>query len=94
VNRGLYGSATLVLSSVVALIGVAIVVRTVAGGGGPVAQGVLIGLLFVVAGAGRAWMAWRGATLAQPQPQRGPGASSSAHGRAPDPSDPKDTPDD
>lgn len=69
-NRGLYGSATVVLSSVVALIGVAIVVRTVAGGGGPVAQGVLIGLLFVVAGAGRAWMAWRGATLATPRPGR------------------------
>jgi hypothetical protein len=72
VNRGLYGSATVVLSSLVALIGVAIVVRTVAGGGGPVAQGVLIGLLFVVAGAGRAWMAWRGATLAQPHGDAGP----------------------
>jgi hypothetical protein len=72
VNRGLYGSATLVLSSLVALIGVAIVVRTLADGGGPVAQGVLIGLLFVLAGAGRAWMAWRGATLAQPRGGSGP----------------------
>jgi hypothetical protein len=88
VNRGLYGSATLVLSSVVALIGVAIVVRTVAGGGGPVAQGVLIGLLFVVAGAGRAWMAWRGATLAQPQPPAA--ASSSADRPASGPADPED----
>lgn len=69
-NRGLYGSATVVLSTLVALIGVAIAVRTLAGGGGPVAQGVLIGLLFVVAGAGRAWMAWRGATLATPRPER------------------------
>jgi hypothetical protein len=63
VRRGLYGNATVVLSSLVALIGVAIVVRTIAGGGGPVAQGILIGLLFVAAGGGRAWMAWRGASL-------------------------------
>lgn len=66
-NRGLHGSATVVLSSLVALIGVAIVVRTIAAGGGAVAQGVLIGVLFVAAGAGRAWMAWRGPTLAQPR---------------------------
>lgn len=66
-NRGLYGSATVVLSTLVALIGIAIVVRTIAGGGGPVAQGVLIGALFFAAGAGRAWMAWRGATLANPR---------------------------
>lgn len=66
-KRGLYGSSTVVLSSIVSLIGVAIIVRTIAGGGGPIAQGLLIGLLFVVAGAGRAWMAWRGATLAQPR---------------------------
>lgn len=62
-SRGLYGNATVVLSSLVALIGIAIVVRTIAGGGGPVAQGLLIGLLFFAAGAGRAWMAWRGASL-------------------------------
>lgn len=59
-SRGLHGNATIVLSSLVALIGVAIVVRTVAAGGGAVAQGVLIGLLFTAAGAGRAWVAWRG----------------------------------
>ena len=62
-NRGVYGNATVVLSSLVALIGIAIVVRTIAGGGGPIAQGLLIGLLFFAAGAGRAWMAWRGASL-------------------------------
>jgi hypothetical protein len=32
------------------LVGLAIVVRTVAAGGGPLATGVLIGLLFCVAG--------------------------------------------
>lgn len=59
-RRGLHGNATIVLSSLVALIGVAIVVRTVASGGGAIAQGVLIGLLFTAAGVGRAWVAWKG----------------------------------
>jgi hypothetical protein len=45
--------ATQVLSALMVLIGLAIVVRTVAEGGGAVAFGVLVGLLFVAAGAGR-----------------------------------------
>ncbi|WP_026912499.1 hypothetical protein [Patulibacter minatonensis] len=83
-NRGLYGNATVVLSSIVALIGVAIVVRTVAGGGGPVAQGILIGALFMIAGGGRAWMAWRGATLAQPRGGADAGSRGAGEGRADD----------
>jgi hypothetical protein len=46
---------TLVLSGLMVLIGLAMIVRTVAGGGGPVAVGVVMGLLFVAAGAGRLW---------------------------------------
>jgi hypothetical protein len=46
---------TLVLSGLMVLIGLAMLVRTVAGGGGPVAVGVVMGLLFVAAGAGRLW---------------------------------------
>jgi hypothetical protein len=46
-------AATRVLSALMVVIGVAIVARTVAGGGGPAAFGVLVGLLFVAAGAGR-----------------------------------------
>jgi hypothetical protein len=46
---------TAVLSSLMVLIGVAIVVRTVAAGGGALATGVLLGLLFMAAGAGRLW---------------------------------------
>jgi hypothetical protein len=46
---------TLVLSGLMVVLGVAIVVRTVAAGGGPVATGVVLGLLFVAAGAGRLW---------------------------------------
>jgi hypothetical protein len=47
--------ATVVLSSVMVLLGLAIVVRTIAAGGGPLATGLVLGLLFVAAGAGRLW---------------------------------------
>jgi hypothetical protein len=46
-------AATRVLSTLMVVIGLAIVVRTVAEGGGAAAFGVLVGLLFVAAGAGR-----------------------------------------
>jgi hypothetical protein len=45
--------ATQVLSVLMVVIGLALIVRTLAGGGGPVALGLLLGLLFVGAGAGR-----------------------------------------
>jgi hypothetical protein len=44
---------TSVLSALMIVIGVAIVVRTLAAGGGPIALGVVLGVLFVAAGAGR-----------------------------------------
>ncbi len=47
--------ATAVLSVVMLLLGVAIIVRTLSAGGGPLAFGLLVGLLFVAAGAGRLW---------------------------------------
>lgn len=59
-NRGLHGAATIFLSSIVALLGVALIVIALVGGGGPLARGVLIGALFVIAGGGRAWIAWKG----------------------------------
>jgi hypothetical protein len=45
--------ATYVLSGLMIVIGVAIVARTLAAGGGPVAFGLVVGALFVAAGAGR-----------------------------------------
>ncbi len=45
----------LLLPAVMVLLGVAIIVRTLASGGGPVAVGLLFGLLFCAAGAGRIW---------------------------------------
>ena len=47
---------TLVLSGLMVVLGVAMVVRTLAGGGGPLAVGIVLGLLFVAAGAGRLWV--------------------------------------
>jgi hypothetical protein len=46
---------TLVLSGLMVLIGLAMIVRTLAGGGGPLAVGLVLGVLFVAAGAGRVW---------------------------------------
>jgi hypothetical protein len=46
-------TATHVLSAAMVIIGVVILVRTVAAGGGALAFGLLVGLLFVAAGAGR-----------------------------------------
>jgi hypothetical protein len=47
---------TMVLSGLMVLIGLALIVRTLAAGGGPLAAGILMGLLFVAAGAGRLWV--------------------------------------
>jgi multisubunit Na+/H+ antiporter MnhB subunit len=44
---------TRVLSALMVVIGVAIIVRTLAAGGGAFALGLLLGVLFVAAGAGR-----------------------------------------
>jgi hypothetical protein len=46
-------AATRLLSALMVLIGLGIIARTVAAGGGPVAFGLLMGVLFVAAGAGR-----------------------------------------
>ena len=49
-------NASHVLSALIALLGVAMLVSTLARGGGPLAAGVLFGVLFVAAGAGRLWV--------------------------------------
>ena len=46
---------TALLSGVMVLLGVAMIVRTLSAGGGPLAVGIVFGLLFVAAGAGRLW---------------------------------------
>ena len=52
-----HGAATAVLSVALVIIGVVMVVRTIAAGGGPLAAGVLLGVLFCLAGAGRLYAA-------------------------------------
>ncbi|HSC92210.1 MAG TPA: hypothetical protein VLB86_11200 [Gaiellaceae bacterium] len=52
-----YAIATLVLSALIALLGVVMLVVTAARGGG--ATGFLLGALFVLAGAGRLWVQTR-----------------------------------
>jgi hypothetical protein len=53
-------SYTRVMSILMVLVGLAILVRTLAAGGGPVATGVLLGVLFVAAGVGRLYLQLRG----------------------------------
>lgn len=57
--RGAHRLSTLVLSAAMALVGIALVVVTLANGGGALARGVLFGVLFALAGAGRLYVTWR-----------------------------------
>ena len=54
--RDLHAKATTAMSAVMVVIGVTILVSTLARGGGPLAVGVLLGVLFVAAGAGRIYV--------------------------------------
>jgi hypothetical protein len=54
--RDVHRGATLVLSAAMIVLGVAILASTLARGGGPLAVGVLLGVLFVLAGAGRLYV--------------------------------------
>jgi hypothetical protein len=54
--REVHRGATRLMSAAMALIGLAILVSTLARGGGPLTVGVLLGLLFVAAGAGRLYL--------------------------------------
>jgi hypothetical protein len=55
-QRQIHSSATRTMSAVMVVIGIALIVRTLAAGGGPIAIGVILGVLFVLAGAGRLYM--------------------------------------
>jgi hypothetical protein len=55
--RDLHRSATVVLSSVMVLLGLAMIVVALTAAGGPGTRGLLLGALFVAAGAGRLWVA-------------------------------------
>jgi hypothetical protein len=57
--RDIHRRVTLVLSAVMLVLGLAIVVVTLANGGGPLALGILLGVLFAGAGGGRLYVTWR-----------------------------------
>jgi hypothetical protein len=58
--RQLHRSSTRVFSIVMIVIGIALVARTLAAGGGAIATGVVLGVLFVLAGAARLYLQLRG----------------------------------
>ena len=58
--RHVHRAASALLSAAMAVLGVAMVAITLARGGGPLATGVVVGLLFVAAGAGRLYLTMRG----------------------------------
>jgi hypothetical protein len=55
--RDMHRATTRLFSVVMLVLGVAMIVRTVTMGGGPIAIGVILGTLFILAGAGRLWVA-------------------------------------
>lgn len=55
-----YRNSVRLVSILVAGLGVALVVTTIARGGGPLALGVIVGVCFVLLGAGRAYLAGGG----------------------------------
>jgi hypothetical protein len=56
----LRATSTRVMSVAMIVIGLALVVRTVVAGGGAAAVGVILGVLFIAAGAGRLYVQLRG----------------------------------
>ena len=58
-GRGAHDVATMVLSAAMVVIGIALLVRTVNAGGGPLSLGIVFGVLFLAAGAGRLYFTWR-----------------------------------
>jgi hypothetical protein len=58
--RNLYRSSTRVLSATMLVLGLAMIVSTLARGGGPLAIGLVMGVLFVLAGAGRLYVSMKG----------------------------------
>jgi len=54
--RQLHRASTRVLSSLMVLVGLALVVTTLVRGGGPLAIGLVVGVLFCGVGGGRLWL--------------------------------------
>jgi hypothetical protein len=59
-RRQLYSSSTRIFSIAMIVIGIALIVRTLAAGGGAIATGIVLGVLFVLAGMARLYLQLRG----------------------------------
>jgi hypothetical protein len=57
--RQVQRASTYVFSTAMLLLGVAMIVVTLARGGGALAGGIVLGVLFCAAGAGRLYVEWR-----------------------------------
>jgi hypothetical protein len=55
--RTAYSASIQVLSALLLVVGVAMVVSALARGGGPLALGVVLGIMLALLGAGRLWLA-------------------------------------
>ncbi len=58
-GRDAHRQLTTFFSVVLILLGAAMIIRTLAAGGGALAVGILLGVLFIAAGLGRIWVARR-----------------------------------
>jgi hypothetical protein len=56
---GAHRSITRLLSSAMIVMGIVLVIRALSEGGGPLSTGVIVGILFTAAGAGRLWLTMR-----------------------------------
>ena len=59
-QRSLHNASTRVMSLLILLLGVAILVSTIVRSGFGLTYGVVFGVLFIAAGAGRLWVARKG----------------------------------
>jgi hypothetical protein len=59
-RRQVHQTSTRVMSILMIVIGIVLLVRTLIAGGGALATGILIGLLFVAAGGARLYLQFRG----------------------------------
>jgi hypothetical protein len=54
--RQMRQSYTRLMSVLMVIVGIALIARTIAAGGGALASGILLGVLFLLAGAGRLYL--------------------------------------
>jgi len=59
-RRQLYSSSTRIFSIAMIVIGIALIVRTLVAGGGAFATGLVLGILFMLAGGARLYLQLRG----------------------------------